>query len=397
MKLLVLNSGSSSLKYQVFLMPDETVLCSGLVERIGLAESKYIHKTGANVLEDNKGINDHGQALTHVVDLLLDDHMGVVSSINEIKAVGHRVVHGGSSFKNTTVINKEVKDTIESLFNLAPLHNPANLEGIKVAETVFSKALQVAVFDTAFHQTIPPKAHKYAIPNKFLENEHIRLYGFHGSSHKFVSEQAINYLGLSSSKIITIHLGNGCSMTAVENGKSLDHSLGFSPVNGLIMGTRSGDIDHSLIFYLVNVLKYNLDDVNKLLQSESGLLGLTGFSDMRDVQEGAEKGNLECQLALDMTSYRIKKYIGAYTAAMNGLDAIVFTAGIGENSALVRQLVCEGLEYFGIELDPSKNLERTKEILEINRPGSRVKILIIPTNEELEIAKQTYALSKQRA
>ncbi|WP_115463154.1 acetate/propionate family kinase [Winogradskyella aurantiaca] len=397
MKLLVLNSGSSSLKYQVFSMPDEMVLCSGLVERIGLAESKFKHKSGTNILENSKGINDHGQALKHVVELLLDDQMGVVSSINEIKAVGHRVVHGGSSFKNTTVITEEVKKTIKSLFNLAPLHNPANLDGIKVAESVFPEALQVAVFDTAFHQTIPPKAYKYAIPNKFLEEQHIRLYGFHGSSHKFVSEQAINYLGLPNSKIITIHLGNGCSMTAIENGKSLDHSLGFSPVNGLIMGTRSGDIDHSLIFYLVNVLKYNLNDVNTLLQSNSGLVGLTGFSDMRDVQEEAEKGNLQCQLALDMTSYRIKKYIGAYTAAMNGLDAIVFTAGIGENSALVRQLVCEGLEYFGIELDPSKNIERTKEILEINRPGSLVKILIIPTNEELEIAKQTYALSKQRA
>lgn len=395
MKLLVLNSGSSSLKYQLFSMPNETVLCSGLVERIGLSESKYKHTSNSYTSEKVVEIANHTQALKYVVNLLLDEEFGVVSSIDEIKAVGHRVVHGGSTFKETTQVTKEVKATIKSLFNLAPLHNPANLEGINVAESVFEKALQVAVFDTAFHQTIPEKAYKYAIPNEFLEDHHIRLYGFHGSSHKYVSKQAIDYLGTNNSKIITIHLGNGCSVTAVNNGKSLDHSLGFSPVNGLIMGTRSGDIDHSLIFYLVNTLHYNLDDVNKLLQSKSGLLGLTGFSDMRDVEIEAEKGDRLCQLALEMTAYRIKKYIGSYIAAMNGLDCIVFTAGIGENSALMRGMVCDSLDALGIEIDDIKNNNHSNTLRAINKDASKVKILVIPTNEELEIAKQTFALYKK--
>ena len=389
-KLLVLNSGSSSLKYQVFSMPDESVLCEGLMERIGLPESKYKHKTPSQVSEKIVDISDHGEALKGVVELLMDKETGVVSSIDEIKAVGHRVVHGGSAFKETTAISEEVKATIQSLFNLAPLHNPANLEGINVAESVFSKALQVAVFDTAFHQTIPTKAYKYAIPNKFLDRDHIRLYGFHGSSHKYVSEKALEYLGSDNSNLICVHLGNGCSITAVKNGKSVDHSLGFSPVNGLIMGTRSGDIDHSLIFYLVDVLKYDLDAVNKMLQSESGLLGLTGFSDMREVEQEAANGNADCQLALEMTAYRIKKYIGAYTAAMNGLDGIVFTAGIGENSQLIRQLVCSDMSVLGITIDPERNENLEDGIYEINKPNAKVKVLVIPTNEELEIAKQTY-------
>ncbi|WP_299522554.1 acetate/propionate family kinase [Winogradskyella sp.] len=396
MKLLVLNSGSSSLKYQLFSMPDEIVLCSGIVERIGLSDSKYKHKSHKYSSEATVEIANHNQGLNYVVNLLLDEEFGVVSSIDEIEAVGHRVVHGGSAFKDTIEVTEEVKSTIESLIHLAPLHNPANLEGIKVSESVFTKALQVAVFDTAFHQTIPPKAYKYAIPNDLLDDHDVRLYGFHGSSHKYVSKRAIDYLGRNHSKIITIHLGNGCSMTAVENGQSIDHSLGFSPVNGLIMGTRSGDIDHSLIFYLINNLNYDLNEVNTLLQSKSGLLGLTGMSDMRDIEAGANKGNSLCQLALEMTAYRIKKYIGAYIAAMNGLDCIVFTAGIGENSVLMRQMVCSDLETFGIELDVSKNEQNSHEIKEINKESSKIKILVIPTNEELEIARQTYRLFSER-
>ena len=326
----------------------------------------------------------------------MDEKVGVIKSTLEIDAVGHRVVHGGNSFTKTVIINDEVKEKIKQLFDLAPLHNPANFEGLKVAETIFNTAKQVAVFDTAFHQTIPVVAHKYALPNYLLTENKIRLYGFHGTSHKYVSENAIHYLREdsvnTSSKIITIHLGNGCSMTAIKDGKSIDHTLGFGPMNGLIMGTRSGDVDQSVLFYLVNSLGYSLDDVNTMLQKQSGMLGLTGYSDLRDIESNAEKGNIDCQLALAMNAYRIKKYIGSYTAALNGLDAIIFTAGIGENSSYIRKLVCTDMDYFGIELDEAKNEIRSKEIREINTPNSKTKILVIPTNEEIEIANQVYEL-----
>lgn len=373
-------------------MPEQKVICSGLIERIGLETGHIHYKTPKHKISEETKIPNHKVGLEKVVTLLLDKNTGVIASTDEIKAVGHRVVHGGSSFTKTTEVTKEVKEKIKELSFLAPQHNPANLEGIEVAETIFTQAKQIAVFDTAFHQTIPIEAYKYAIPNSFLEKDTIRLYGFHGTSHKYVSEQAVNYLQKKESKIITIHLGNGCSMTAVKNGKSIDHSLGFSPVTGLIMGTRSGDIDHSIIFYLVNSLGYSLDEVNTLLQKESGMLGLTGFSDLRDIEFEAEKGNKNCQLALDMNAYRIKKYIGSYIAVMNGLDAVVFTAGIGENSDVIRRLVCTNLETFGIELDVEKNKVRAKELTEIHKNTSKVKIIIIPTNEELEIAKQSFEL-----
>ena len=392
MKVLVINSGSSSIKYQLFEMPQQKVICAGLIERIGLETGNVHYKSSNNDIEEILEIKNHKTGLEKVVDLLLDEKVGVISSTDEIEVVGHRVVHGGSTFTETTLITDEVKNKIEALFSLAPLHNPANLEGIQVAETIFTKAKQVAVFDTAFHESIPVKAYKYAIPNKFLEEDKIRLYGFHGTSHKYVSEKAIAYLQKEKSKIITIHLGNGCSITAVENGKSIDHSLGFGPVTGLIMGTRSGDIDHALIFYLINNLGYDADYVNNMLQNESGMLGLTGFSDLRDIESEAEKGNENCQLALDMNAYRIKKYIGSYVAAMNGLDAIVFTAGIGENSVLIRKLVCSSMETFGILLDETKNDMRVKELTEIHQEDSKVKVLVIPTNEELEIAKQSFGL-----
>jgi acetate kinase len=300
-------------------------------------------------------------------------------------------VHGGSYFSNTTIINEEVKDKIKELSELAPLHNPAHLVGINVAEQIFASAKQIAVFDTAFHQTIPVVAHKYAIPNYLLTENKIRIYGFHGTSHKYVSEKAIDYLE-KSSNIIAIHLGNGCSITAIKNGKSIDHSMGFSPANGLIMGTRAGDIDQSVIFYLVKTLGYTPDEVNAILLKQSGMLGLTGYSDLRDIESNAEQGNKECQLALAMNAYRIKKFIGSYAAALNGLDAIIFTAGIGENSSTMRKLVCTDMEYFGIELDNSKNEIRSKEIREINQLQSKTKILVIPTNEEVEIANQVYDL-----
>lgn len=392
MKILVINSGSSSIKYQLFKMPRQEVLCSGLVERIGLENAEIHYKTANVTIEETVEIPNHKIGLEKIVKLLLDDNIGVLKTTLEIDAVGHRVVHGGSTFSKTTRIDENVKNKIKALFSLAPQHNPANLEGILVAEAIFTKAEQIAVFDTAFHQTIPVKAYKYAIPNTFLDQYQIRLYGFHGTSHKYVSEKAMAYLGTENSKIITIHLGNGCSMTAVKNGKSIDHSLGFGPVTGLIMGTRSGDIDHTIIFYMANTLGYTLEEVNALLQKESGMLGLTGYSDLRDIEAEAEKGNRECQLALAMNAYRIQKYIGAYAAAMNGVDAIVFTAGIGENSAVIRKLVCENMEFLGIALDAQKNEVRAKELTEIHSENSPVKVLIIPTNEEVEIAKQSYEL-----
>lgn len=394
MNILVLNSGSSSIKYQLFKMPEETVICSGLVEKIGLENAEVHYNTAKNKYSKEERVTNHAIGLNKVVSLLLNENIGVLSSTDEIDAVGHRVVHGGNSFTETTIINQAVKKEIKELFSLAPLHNPPNYEGIIVAEEIFTNAKQIAVFDTAFHQTIPEKVHKYAIPNSFYDEHKIRQYGFHGTSHKYVSKKAINYLNKSSSKVISIHLGNGCSITAIENGKSIDHSLGFGPVNGLVMGTRSGDIDHSLIFHLVNNLGYSLDEVNNILQKESGMLGLTGFSDLRDIINEAENGNNNCKLALEINTYRIKKYLGGYTAIMNGLDAIIFTAGIGENSILIREMICKDLDYLGIELDIEKNNSRPKQLTEVSSSNSNVKILVIPTNEEIEIAKQSYDLIK---
>ena len=394
MQVLVLNSGSSSLKFQLFSMPDEHILCSGIIERIGSNDAKFEFKTNKDTIEIETAILNHKAGLKLLADQLLDAKTGIIKSSNDINIVGHRVVHGGRHFSKTAEITEPVKEKIKALSSLAPLHNPANFEGIVVAEEIFPNAKQVAVFDTAFHQSIPEHAYKYAILSEFSDKYNIRLYGFHGTSHKYVSEKAIDFLGKKESKIITIHLGNGCSMTAVKNGKSIDHSLGFSPLPGLIMGTRSGDIDPSVIFYLANKLDYSLDDINALLNKKSGMLGLTGYSDLRDVRREAENGNKDCQLALKMNAYRIKKYIGSYAAVLNGLDAIVFTAGIGENSSLMRQMVCEELEFFGIKIDSEKNNTHSKDIRAINIEDAKVKILVIPTNEELEIAKQAIDLFK---
>lgn len=392
MKILVINSGSSSIKYQLFNMPQEAVICSGMVERIGLNDAEIHFKSTKTKIDEVVTIPNHKVGLEKIVNLLLDSKVGVIQSTSEIEIVGHRVVHGGSMFSNTTVIDEKVKAQIKALFSLAPQHNPPNYEGITVAEAIFPNAKQVAVFDTAFHQTIPVEAYKFAIPNKFLDEHNIRVYGFHGTSHKYVSEKAQEYLNNKNLKMITIHLGNGCSMTAVKNGKSVDHTLGFGPVTGLIMGSRSGDIDHAIIFHLVNNLGYALNEVNTMLQKESGMLGLTGYSDLREIEAEAENGNRECILALEMNAYRIKKYIGAYAAAMNGLDAVVFTAGIGENSSYLRKLVCSNMSFLGLKLDYEKNNIRAKEITEINDAASKVTILIVPTNEEVEIAKQAYQL-----
>jgi acetate kinase len=396
MKIVIINSGSSSIKYQLIDMPSNEVICSGMIDRIGLEISNLSYVTNSVKIEESLPIANHKIGLKKIAQLLMDDKIGVIKSTKEIEAVGHRVVHGGSTFSNTVIINDEVKTKIKQLIELAPLHNPANLEGIIVAEEIFSDAKQIAVFDTAFHQTIPVVAHKYAVPNFLLTENKVRVYGFHGTSHKYVSEKAIQYLNGSnagkSSKIITIHLGNGCSMTAIKDGKSIDHTLGFGPMNGLIMGTRCGDVDQSVIFYLVKSLGYTVDEVNTMLQKQSGMLGLTGFSDLRDIESNAENGNADCQLALAMNAYRIKKFIGSYSAVLNGLDAIVFTAGIGENSSYIRKLVCADMDYFGLELDQVKNETRSKEMREISIPSSKTKILVIPTNEEIEIANQVYEL-----
>ena len=391
MKIVIINSGSSSIKYQLIDMPSQEVICSGMIDRIGLETSNLTYKTNKDSLEERIPIANHKTGLEKIAQLLLDKSIGVIKSTQEIEAVGHRVVHGGASFSKTVMISDAIKEKIKQLFELAPLHNPANLEGIMVAEEVFASAKQVAVFDTAFHQTMPEVAYRYAIPNYLLTENKIRAYGFHGTSHKYVSEKAIGFLE-KSNKIISIHLGNGCSITAIKDGKSMDHSMGFGPMNGLIMGTRSGDIDQSVIFYMINTLGYQLSEVNTVLQKQSGMLGLTGHSDLRDIQANAESGDGNCQLALDMNVYRIKKYIGAYAAVLNGIDAIIFTAGIGENSAYIREKVCQEMEFLGLELDLDKNNIRSNTIREINTVNSKTKILVIPTNEELEIATQVYDL-----
>ncbi|HEU0125022.1 MAG TPA: acetate kinase [Flavobacterium sp.] len=391
MKILIINSGSSSIKYQLMVMPENEVICSGMIDRIGLETSNITFKTAVSSHEEMLPIPNHKVGLQKVANMLLDAEKGVIKSTSEIAAVGHRVVHGGSDFSDTVKIDEKVKEKIKQLFELAPLHNPANLEGINVAEEIFSSAEQIAVFDTAFHQTMPEVAYKYAIPNYLLTENKVRVYGFHGTSHKYVSEKAINYLK-DNSKIITIHLGNGCSMAAVKDGKCIDTSMGFSPSNGLIMGTRAGDIDQSVVFYMIKNLGYTPDEVNAVLLKQSGMLGLTGYSDLRDIEAEAEKGNKDCKLALQMNAYRIRKTIGAYAAALNGLNAIVFTAGIGENSSFMRNLICTDMDYFGIEIDAEKNQIRSKELREINSENSIVKVLVVPTDEEYEIANQVYQL-----
>jgi acetate kinase len=396
MNIFVINSGSSSLKYQLIEMPSEKVICNGIVERIGQEEGDIIHKTfrggTEKVKREELKIEDHGKGLKEVVSLLTNTDNGVIKDPSAIDIVGHRVVHGGESFAATTIITPEVKDKIKRLFPLAPLHNPPNYLGIEVAEQLFPKAKQVAVFDTAFHQTIPEKAFRYAIPPKFYFENGVRVYGFHGTSHKFVSAKAIEYLQKPNSRLITIHLGNGCSMTAVKDGKSVDTSMGFGPMNGLIMGTRAGDIDQSVIFYMVDQLGYDADKVKEMLNYNSGMTGLTGSNDMRDITSMIRSGNKQALLAYEMYAYRIRKYIGSYTAVLNGLDAIVFTGGVGENDTLTRKLCSSELEYFGIFLDEEKNNRRLKGIHEINKDDSPVKILVVPTNEELEIAMQCYSL-----
>lgn len=396
MNILVINSGSSSLKYQLFKMPVKSPISSGLVERIGI-EGSYIKHTVFKgdekfITEKSAFIADHGEGLQQVLSLLTEGELAVIASPDDIHAVGHRVVHGGEHFSGPTLITEEVKEQIKKLFSLAPLHNPVNLKCIEVAEETFKNAKQVAIFDTAFHQSIPQQAFRYAIPDRYYKEEGIRVYGFHGTSHKYVSEQAIRWLDKKDSKLISIHLGNGCSITAIKNGKSIDTSMGFGPLSGLVMGTRSGDIDPSVIFHLIEHAGYSLDQLSTLFNKQSGLLGVGGSSDMRDIRKLAASGDEHAVLSLELYAYRIKKFIGAYAAVLNGIDAIIFTAGVGENDKDMREAVCTELEFLGIEMNSESNRQYNGGLMDISTDDSKVKILVIPTNEEFEIASQCYSL-----
>ena len=400
MNILVINAGSSSVKYQLIDIITKQVAASGIVERIGIEGSLVKHKYTLNGKTEKKEISqplsNHEEALHIVSNLLIDSEIGVISDPNDIKAVGHRVLHGGEKFTKTVLVTEEVKETIRELSPLGPLHMPANLAGIEVCEKVFPMAKQVAVFDTSFHQTMPEKAFRYAIPNKFYTENGIRAYGFHGTSHKFVYNEATKYLNNPNLKAITLHLGNGASMAAVDTNQVKDTTMGMGPLSGLIMGTRSGDIDPSIIFYMAEELGYTFNEVKDILNKESGMLGISECSDARDVQANFEKGDPKAILCNDMYCYRIQKYIGAYVAALNGLDVLIFTGGIGENDDLIRKTVCTNLEYFGIEMDYQANDDKNhaSKIEELHTPNSKVKILIIPTNEELQIATETYELVK---
>ena len=396
MKILVINSGSSSIKYKLFDTETHLMMTSGLVERIGLDGSRVKHSVFDSTKEEQEIVRempvpDHEIGLKIVADLLTEPGIAVITSPDEISAVGHRVVHGGERFSKTVVINDDVIDVIRDLIPYAPLHNPANLEGILVARRIFSQATQVAVFDTAFHQTLPDQAYRYAIPDDLYTKQGIRVYGFHGTSHLYVSKKAAEYLGkpLAKTTLITAHLGNGASMAAVKNGQSVDTTMGFTPLPGLMMGTRSGDLDPAIIFYLANNLGLTLTEIDRLLNKQSGLLGIAGNSDVRDVIDKMKEGDEHARLAMAMYTYRIKKYIGAYMAVLGPIDALVFTAGVGENSAFVRSHSCAGLAHFGIQLDEAKNSASINGVTEIQADDSAVKVLVIPTNEELEIALQT--------
>ena len=387
MKILVLNSGSSSLKFQLFDMPSGRVLVKGLAERIGEKSGRF--KANDYLLETV--LPTHREALELLSKFLLSPENKIVKNTKEITVVGHRVVHGGDTFIQPTLINQEVKEKIKELFSLAPLHNPANLTGIETAEKIFPDARQVAIFDTAFHQTIPEVNHRYAIPGQFYDLG-IRKYGFHGISHQYVSQKAVEILGKNNSKIITLHLGNGASATAVWNEKSYDTSMGFGPMNGLVMGTRSGDIDQSIIFYLQDKLQFSPDEVQNILNKESGMKALAGTNDFRDIEKAVAEGSKKALLALEIYTNSIKKYIGNFIAQMNGIDALVFTAGIGENSPLVRKMICKNLDYLGIAIDDDKNNNPIDNQYDISSESANVKLLVIPTNEELEIARQSYQL-----
>jgi acetate kinase len=398
MKILVLNCGSSSLKYQLFDMDGESVLAKGLVERIGIAGSRVKHsKADADAVVRETGIADHTAAIKIVLDLLLDSDTGVLKSLSELSAVGHRVVHGGEKNDKSALVTDQVIRDIEECAYLAPLHNPANLMGIRAMQSALPGVPNAAVFDTAFHQTMPPKAYLYGIPYKYYEEDKVRRYSFHGTSHAFVSARAAEILGrpIESLRLITCHLGNGSSITAVQGGHSVDASMGMGTATGVLMGTRCGDLDVSVTLYLMEKVG-NVGKVSDILHKESGLLGISGVSsDLRDVEEAAAKGNSRAELAAEILCTSIKKYIAAYAAEMGGVDAIVFTAGIGENSDITRKKVTKGLEFMGVKLDAAKNTGLHGKEAVISADDSAVKVLVVPTNEELMIARDTERLAKK--
>lgn len=395
MKILVINAGSSSLKYQLIDMDTENVMAKGLCERIGIDGSKLNHTPGeADKVVIEKPMKDHADAITMVIDALVDKDHGVIADMSEISAVGHRVVHGGELFSKSVVITDEVKKAIESCNDLAPLHNPANLIGITACEKAMPGVPQVAVFDTAFHQTMPNEAFMYALPYKYYENYKVRRYGFHGTSHRYVTQRAAAMLGKKAEdlKIITCHLGNGSSITAVKNGESVDTTMGFTPLAGVPMGTRSGDIDPAILQFIMNKENIDIDKMTNILNKESGVLGVSELSsDFRDLSAATEGGNKKSELAEEMFIYNVKKFIGAYAVAMGGVDVIVFTAGIGENNGEYRKAMTAGLEFMGVGIDDEKNSIRGCEV-DVSSADAKVKTLVIPTNEELMIALDTKEL-----
>ncbi|MBR4513405.1 MAG: acetate kinase [Lachnospiraceae bacterium] len=394
MKVLVINCGSSSLKYQLIDTETEDVLAKGLCERIGI-DGRLTHtKSGSDKVTKDVPMPDHDKAVSIVLDTLTDAALGVVSSLNEIDAVGHRVVHGGERFAKSVIVDDEVFKAIEEVSDLAPLHNPANLTGIRACMKLMPGVPQTAVFDTAFHQTMPDYAYIYGIPYEYYEKYKIRRYGFHGTSHSFVSKRAIELLGkpAEDTKVIVCHLGNGSSITAVEGGKSVDTSMGLTPLAGVSMGTRSGLIDPAIIEFIADKEGASLKEVMSVMNKKSGMLGLSGVSsDFRDLDKGISEGNERCRLAVELFAYQTAKYVGAYVAAMNGVDAICFTAGVGENNSMVRKQVVDRLGFLGITLDEEANKIRGEEQL-ISTPDSKVKVFVIPTNEELAIARETVEL-----
>jgi acetate kinase len=398
MKILVLNCGSSSIKYQFINMANNAeLLAKGMLDRVGIKDSELKHqaknKEAYMLIQD---VPDHETGINLILKALLDPDHGVIESASDIYAVGHRVVYGGEKFSTSALIDDNVKKNIEDVIELAPLHNPANLKGIISMEKLLPTVPQVAVFDTAFHQSIPPHAYMYGLPYSLYEEHKIRRYGFHGTSHKYVFEKAVDALFMRRDNVraITCHLGNGASIAAIKNGKSIDTSMGLTPVEGLMMGTRSGDLDSGALLYIMKKMNLSLDEANDLINKKSGFLGISGISsDMRDVEDAAwNDGDKRAQLALDMYIYRIKKYIGAYAAALGGVDLIIFTGGVGENGPETREILCKGLEYLGISFDAEKNTGLRGRLEMISKHDSKVKVMVVPTNEELVIAHDTFRI-----
>lgn len=395
MKILVINCGSSSLKYQLFDMTDESVLCKGLVERIGIEGSKLTHKVGNEKLVVEEAMKDHTAAIKHVFDALVHEKFGVVKSLDEVNAIGHRVLHGGDKLTASTIIDENVKAKVREFIKFGPLHNPANLMGIEACESLVPGKQNVAVFDTAFHQTMPARTFMYAIPYEYYEDYRLRKFGFHGTSHRYVTLRTAELLKTDKKNlnIITVHLGNGSSIAAIKNGECYDTTMGLTPLEGLVMGTRSGDLDPTVMTFLMNEKGYSADEMNQILNKKSGVLGVSGLSsDFRDLEEAAEKRNERAQLALDMFITRVRRYVGGFMAELGHVDAISFAGGIGENSASMRKLILENMEEYGIIIDDAKN--DTREEAVISADNSRVKVLVVPTNEELMIARDTMNLVK---